>query len=365
MGFDDDGKRVRLRFVGPRGDKSEDAFYGLKDRLQQYQEKHPKPKRGQVHSRLNVTEYLDLWMERKTNLSEKGRVDYEATIENHIKPGLGRVRLRDLDRKRVREFFANLQAVQREGEPRKPLGDGGRGKVYTVLRAALNDAVFEDEILTVNPAARLRLEKTNTKPKVKGFWPASEQRQFLKTAKEQQPFYFTLLVTMLGGMLSQAEAFGIRWCDIDLQTGLVSIVGDLVEVEGRLVYRGTKTDSRVRSFKLPAVALGGLQARYKAEKPKATDYVFTTPDGAPIRRTNFNARIWRPLVKKAQVTPITPHKIRKSGGSYLRDKGINPGTLHLAMGHSDYRTTAKFYQGMTEEGRDAVADAFDTLLDGL
>ena len=72
--------------------------------------------------------------------------DYEWAIDNHIKPGLGTVRLRDLDRKHVRAFL----------EGRRTL-NGGKKKVLTVLRAALQDAIDEHDppLLVNNPAARL------------------------------------------------------------------------------------------------------------------------------------------------------------------------------------------------------------------
>lgn len=317
------------------------------------------PRRGQVHSRVTLGEYLDRWLDSKTNLSEKGRLDYEGAIESHIRPGLGHVRLRDLDRKNVREFFANLRT---KGNDKKPLGEAGKHKVMVVLRACLNHAVDEDELLILNPAARLRLEKSNHKPRDKNFWTIQQQQTFLKTAKKHEPYYFPLLVTMLAGVLGQAEAFALRWRDINLKTGVASVRADLVEVEGRLDYRATKNEFRDRNFILPQVVLVELQARHQALKPKASDYVFTTPDGAPIRRTNFGVRVWFPLVKKASVPRITPHNLRKTGGSYLIAKGINPGIVHRALGHGDYRTTAKYYQGMLDEGRAAVVNAFEDLL---
>ena len=108
LGFDKGGKRVRTRLVGPRGDKSEDAYYGLKDRIQELQRKQQPRKRGHVHSRQTLGEYLDGWLAGKTDLTLKSHHDYEDAIENHIKPGLGHVRMRDLDRKKLRAFLGDL-----------------------------------------------------------------------------------------------------------------------------------------------------------------------------------------------------------------------------------------------------------------
>jgi integrase len=353
LGFDDRGKRVKKVLVGPRKDKSEDARLGLRDRLQQEQHKRPRPKRGQPHSRLALGEFLDQWMTTKTDLSESAVHNYEWAIEGHIRPGLGTIRLRDLTRENVRAFFDTLTT----------LGDGGRRKVYTVLRGALNYAVDEKGLIAVNPAARLKQLGKKAVPKKRkadDSWTADEVQRFLRTAQRTE--YFPLFVTMIGGALGQAEAFGLKWENLDLKSGDVEIVGDLIEVEGKLIYRPeTKNEFRNRKFRLPAIALRALRARHKRNKPKPSDYVFTAPEGGGLRRTTFGNRVWKPLLKKAKVRPITPHKLRKNAASFLTAKGIGPGIVHLVLGHSDYQTTAKHYLNLLDESRNQVATTFDSL----
>jgi len=360
LGRDDRGKRVRKRLVGPRGDKSEDANYGLKDRAKQAQRRNPPVKRGQVHSRLSLGEYLETWMTTKRNaLSEKSFMDYEGAIRNHIKPGLGNVRLRDLERGQIRAFFGKLPT----------LGDGGKAKVYTVLRAALNDAALEHDppLLAQNVAARLRLEKTPSSKRKQtaraDFWTTEEMTKFLRVATTSP--YYPMFLTMLSGALGQAEVFALRWENIDLKSGVTSIVADLIEVEGRLVYRETKTEFRRRSFKLPPDPLRALRAMHKKLSPRQSDFVFQAPQGGPIRRTTFGARVWQPLILKAEVPRITPHKLRDNAGSFLTAQGIPPGVVHRILGHSDFRTTANKYLHLFDESRDEEAAAFDKLFKSI
>lgn len=80
LGFDDDGKRIRKQLVGPRGEKSEDAYYALKDRLEQLQRRQPARKRGQVTSRAALREYLRGWLQGHT-LSEAGLASYTFAVE--------------------------------------------------------------------------------------------------------------------------------------------------------------------------------------------------------------------------------------------------------------------------------------------
>jgi integrase len=293
---------------------------------------------------------------KRDTLSEKAALDYEGAIKNHIKPNLGNVRLRDLERRQIRAFF----------DGRTTLGAGGKAKVYTVLRAALNDAVHEHDppLLIHNVAARLRMGKSSgsragQRPRSAEFWTPEEVEKFLRVAKSSP--YYPMFLTMLSGALGQAEVFALKWENIDLKSGLISIVADLIEVEGRLVYRETKTEFRRRNFKLPGDPLRALRARHKKLKPHPSDYVFQAPQGGPIRRTTFGARVWQPLMLKANVPKITPHKLRDNAGSYLTAKGIPPGVVHRILGHSDYRTTANNYLHLFDESRDEVAAVFDDL----
>jgi hypothetical protein len=64
---------------------------------------------------------------KRSTLTPGSVVDYEWAIDKHIKPGLGAVRLRDLERKDIRAFFESRTTL-----------NGGKGKVYG--RVALSGA---------------------------------------------------------------------------------------------------------------------------------------------------------------------------------------------------------------------------------
>lgn len=352
LGRDERGVRVKKVLVGPRGDKGDDARLGVKDRLEQHQRKRPPVKRGQAQSRRTLGEYLDQWIASKRSLSAKATADYEWAIENHITPGLGRVRLRDLERKQVRSFFGGLPT----------LGDAGKAKVYTVLRAALNEAVSEYEFLAVNPALGLKLGKEQTLREV-AVWSADHARQFLKTAKRTE--HYPLFLLAIVGALGPAELFGIRWKDVDLKAGRVAIVANLTEVGGRLILKDTKTPSRRRNVALPSVALAALKARHKVLRPAPSDYAFTAPEGGGIRRTTFRSRVWLPLVKKAKVPVITLYGLRHSAASLMAAMGVPLLIASRALGHSNIRTTANTYTHLFEESQRDVASKFDAFLKGI
>jgi hypothetical protein len=119
------GRRQRRRLAGPRGDKSEDARLGVRDRAEEERRKYGPRKPGQrIHARLTLRDYLDEWMTgKRSTLTPGSVVDYEWAIDKHIKPGLGAVRLRDLERKDIRAFFESRTTL-----------NGGKGKVQPIIK---------------------------------------------------------------------------------------------------------------------------------------------------------------------------------------------------------------------------------------
>ncbi len=348
LGRDERGVRIRKVIVGPRGDKSDDARLGVKDRLQRISGR--KRQRSSVMSRARVGEYLDDWLATK-DLSDAALANYTWAIEHYLKPELGSIKLHDLDRDRLRIFFSRLT-----------VGDASKEKIRTVLRSALQDATTESGLIGENPAANLRLRKLRSPAEI-AVWTADQAKRFLRVAKGTE--HFPLFLLAIVGALGPAELFGIRWKDVDLKNGRVAITANLTEVGGRLILKDTKTASRRRNIALPSVALAALKARHKGLVPSPSDYVFTAPEGGGIRRTTFRSRVWLPLVKKAKVPIITLYGLRHSAASLMAAMGIPLIVASRALGHSNIRTTANTYTHLFEDSQREVASKFDEFFKGI
>lgn len=304
------------------------------------------PKRVKTR-RLN---YLEDWLAAKA-LSDAAAANYKWAIDRYLVPKLGRTRLHDVDRDQLRLFFSRLD-----------LSDASKEKIRTVLRAALQNAVVEQQLLSINPAANLTLRKSRLLSEV-GVWNADQAKRFLKTARGTE--YYPLFLLMIVGALGPAEAFGVRWKDVDLKTGQVAILANLTEVGGRLILTETETPSRRRNVPLPAILVRELTARYKERKPKATDFLFTAPEGGGIRRTTFRSRVWLPLIKRAKIPQITLYGLRHSAAGLMAAMGVPLLVASRALGHSNIRTTANTYTHLFDESQREVAGKFDKFLRGL
>jgi len=71
--------------------------------------------------------------------------------------------------------------------------------------------------------------------------------------------------------------------------------------------------------------------------------VFPNEIGGPIEATNFLKRSYRPLLKLADLPPITFHELRHTCASLLLEEGIHPAIVADLLGHARTSTTLDIY----------------------
>lgn len=89
------------------------------------------------------------------------------------------------------------------------------------------------------------------------------------------------------------------------------------------------------------------------------DYVFTSPDGQPLRRNNFRRRVWLPAVKAADLDGLRFHDLRHSHAAMLISAGEHPKLISTRLGHATIRTTLDTYGHLFPGLDEAAADRLD------
>lgn len=75
----------------------------------------------------------------------------------------------------------------------------------------------------------------------------------------------------------------------------IEITETIAEVDGRIEIADVKTRSSRRTLAVPPFILDRLAEHLAVrERPGPDEYVFTMPEGGPLRRTTFRRRIWDP-----------------------------------------------------------------------
>jgi integrase len=304
--------------------------------------------------------YLHYWLEHvvKHNRRPATYALYETNIRLYLAPGLGARQLKQL----------SVASVQMFLNQRLEKGDSIR-KVQimrTVLSAALTRAVRE-ELIPRNIARLVELpqwQRGTIRP-----WKADEAKCFLTVARAD-PLYAAFLLLILYG-LRRGETLGLRWADIDFESGTIQIRQQLQRVRGQLLQGPVKTRAGQRDMPLLDLARDALagqaamQAIYRADMGSAwpgTDLVFTTRTGRPIEPRNL-VRSFRRICDKNDIRIIKVHHLRHTVGSLLKDLKIPARDAQAILGHTRISTTLEIYTNVDGEARRDALTRLHGLLD--
>jgi integrase len=264
-------------------------------------------------------------------------------------PNLGAVAVNRIKRTDVKVFIAKASALG--------VGAPTVRSAYRLLHRLLEEAV-EDSRIGSNPATGIRL------PRVEPRRQRVLTPQEVDTLASEVPGRDRALILFLSYCGPRiGEAAGLRVKDVDTLRGRVTISGALKEVGGRIEEGQTKTKKK-RAIMLPAFLRDELtQHLARFSNPRDPEgFVFSGPDGGPLRANNWRKRVLYPACERAGITP-TPHThdLRHTAASLGIRVGMHPKELAEMLGHSSIRMTMDTYGHLFPSLHDERADKLDAL----
>lgn len=320
-------------------------------------------------SKITLGDWLARWLETyvKPSVRDTTYQNYETLIRVHIKPALGDKPIQKLMPGDLQAFYnAKLEGGR---------GDGKEGGLSTrmvrylhfLLGAALKQAVKEGLV------ARNVAEGTNPPKQGKKeiqYLTTEEIQRFLQVA--QQSRYFVALLTELGTGLRRGELLGLKWPDVDLKRGIITVRRQLVRAKGGPVFHEPKTDAGVRTVTIPEEVLRELKAHKKRQNEEKlllgkayedSDLVFCQANGRRLEPRNFT-RHFDGLLKKAGIRHVSFHSLRHTHATELLRMGVNLKTIQGRLGHSNFNVTANFYAHIADELQQEAAQKINGILKG-
>ena len=140
----------------------------------------------------------------------------------------------------------------------------------------------------------------------------------------------------------RGEALGLRWEDIDLDTGTIKIRQQLQRIRGDLLLSPVKTRAGNRGLPLLDLVRDVLklqvdrQAAYRVDMGSAwpdSGLVFTTRTGRPIEPRNL-VRSFRRICDSSGIRVIKVHHLRHTVGSLLKDLQVSARDAQTILGHT-------------------------------
>ncbi len=187
--------------------------------------------------------------------------------------------------------------------------------------------------------------------------------QLLGAARDVQERALFALAIKTG--MRQGEIFALSWADLDFDAGTVSVRATLTEdLDGKLVRSEPKTTKSRRVIYLPALALKALLA-HQSERQGERGFVFTAADGPPLRKSNFVWRVFKPLLRQAELPDVTFHSLRHTANSLLIEAGEDPLAIAGSLGNAETRMMFERYGHLFSHSGRRVAKMADEIFAAL
>jgi len=312
-----------------------------------------------------VEQFLQLWLrDRGPALGYRTRQSYEEHVNNRIIPALGKERLRKLGVGRIQRFLTDLRDQRQDGREGQ-LSAQTVQRVRATLSAALRYAV-QCGYIDSNPAAKVQLPDDDIE--FEGRMLDMDEIVALLRAASGSRHYALYLTAVCTGM-RLGELLGLRWQDVDLDRGIISVRQSLKDVTPNgPVFGPPKSKKSRRQIRISDPSgklqkrqqaqpedLGFLVAELRSHKARqneeklalGADYVdyslvFTATGGKPIRRNNLSRRDFANVARAAGLTGLRFHDLRHTNATLLADEGLNAFALAKHLGHSQISTTEKY-----------------------
>lgn len=317
-----------------------------------------------IGNALTTAAYLDDWVAGPVQVRCRPRTaeSYAETVERYIKPAVGKIPLAKLTPEHVSRMLSDLTTMSTK---RGRLSPTTIRYVRTVLRIALGQALKSG--LVVRNVAALVDAPPKAEHEISPL-TADQVATFLDANAIASVRLRALYITAIGTGLRQGELLGLRWSDVDLDTGMLSIRHTL-QIRTRELSE-PKTDRARRTVRLASVVIEGLRehrTRQLSERLVAGSrwadlgYVFATRQGRPLMARN----VLRDLHRHLEVAGLPRqrfHDLRHAYATLLLEDGEELGVISRTLGHSQIGTTADVYAHLTPAMLERTAARMDGVL---
>ena len=306
-------------------------------------------------SGVTVGRWLDYWLNDviRPARAVTTTYGYQKIIDNHVKPLLGGVPLQSLSAAQLQRYMARKQ---QEG-----LSANTVRKHYVLLNSAVNLAVRQG-FLTRN-AVRAAAPPPRCLPQHRFYNPEQLQRLFALTAgRPLEP------VVKLAGCLGmrRSEICALKWDNVDLERGLVTVCEARTAVSGVAVDKGPKSPSSVRRLSFAGNAdlyalLRGMHSDFLrnraqfGESYNPSGFVLTHGRGKPYSPDYLSGHFSR-FVRQAGLPACTLHGLRHSFASIANSQRVPILSICKALGHSSAHVTSQVYTHLFDDTHQEVVE---------
>lgn len=313
---------------------------------------------------------LEQWLEEWlcvycTDLKPLTVAGYKSKIHSRIIPNIGKVPLTALNNVQIQRFY---NALYNGTKTATPLSAKSIQNIHGILHKALKQAVIAG-IIRVNPADGVKLPQVK-KPDLKPLMD-EDITKFLNAIKGD--FYESLYFVALFSGMRESELIGLRWSDIDLENGTITVQRQIQKD-----YNGTgyiTIDETKNGKQRTIVVAPSVVKVLKAQKIKQLEWhlqagqlwnneydnVFTDTFGGHLKHKTIYDR-FKKIVKSIGMKETRFHDLRHSYAVNALQAGDNIKSIQEQLGHYSSAFTMDTYAAVSNTMRKETQDKMELLI---
>lgn len=328
---------------------------------------------------LTVNDIYQNWVQLKKGLKGNTFRNYQYMYEQFVKDDFGQKKIYNLKRSDVRRFYNSLA-------DERGLKVTTIDNIHTVLHQVLDLAV-EDEYIRSNPSDQALKELRQSHRDDMGIRKAlslDEHLLLMKFLARNTKYHrwWPLVTVMIEGGLRAGEVTGLRWEDVDLSDGTISINHTLVyyhkgkdkldfavntpkTVAGQRVIPMTQNMKQAFRQEKEFQEFNGIRCQVKIDE--YTDFIFLNKLGGVLHHTTIN-KVLKRIIRDCNLwvqkqiaegkldeaeavflPDFSCHSLRHTCATRLCEAGTNIKVIQDMLGHADIETTMNIYVEATKD----------------
>lgn len=330
IGHDFDGKLIRKSFystISKADARAKAEQYKIEQAVCDATGQKPEP---------NVMTF-GTWAKKWLETYKKGTVKeytynftYKINVEKYLIPFFSKAHISKIQQIDIQRYF---NSVNLDGEP---LAKSTLDKHKMILKSIFDSAI-DNDLCYKNPVKNIKYPRVaeSNERKVYTMEQVEICEEYAKNHNRED------IVIMLNTGVRRSELLGLKWCDVDFENKSIHINRAVTQVKGKVIIDKPKTKTSVRTIPVSDDFL-----LYLEKIKKDSDIFVISGEINPVCISTYAKsfkNFMQEMSSETNLPVLSPHEIRHTYGTTLREKGIDIYTIQKVMGHSDISVTADIY----------------------
>ena len=253
---------------------------------------------------------------------------YKSNIDKYLIPYFGKAHISQIQQIDIQRYFNQAEL---DG---KPLAKSTLDKQKMILKSIF-DAAIDNDLCYKNPVKNIKYQRA-AEAEERNVYTKEQADKVQQYAKDNGAID---IVILLGTGIRRSELLGLKWSDIDFIKNTIHIQRAVVQTKGKILIDKPKTKTSER-----IIPISSELSCYLKKFCNSQVYVIgTDKPKSPSTYAKQFKKFMTDMQKNIDCPILSPHELRHTYGTLLRESGADIYTIQKLMGHSDISVTAAIY----------------------